>query len=45
MSITYLVLGGLYLYMYMYITSVNNLSLGPRKSQMFTNIYNEQIIK
>jgi hypothetical protein len=29
-------------YYYIYITPVNNLPLGARKPQRFTNIYNEQ---
>ena len=31
-----------FFYMYIYITPVNNLPLGARKPQGFTNIYNEQ---
>ena len=32
-------------YYYIYITPVNNLPLGARKPQRFTNIYNEQYIE
>ena len=31
-----------YFFFYIYITPVNNLPLGARKPQRFTNIYNEQ---
>ena len=32
----------IYIFYYIYITPVNNLPLGARKPQRFTNIYNEQ---
>jgi hypothetical protein len=31
-----------FFFYYIYITPVNNLPLGARKPQRFTNIYNEQ---
>jgi len=34
-----------YFFYYIYITPVNNLPLGARKPQRFTNIYNEQYNK